>query len=165
MLTVTERALALTVVKDILWAWRVPGPITMEVAGWVPLYNRDYCLCRAFQEILCTLSSPTGSPWEAMTLLGNIIMSGTDKCDHQQEGHMDGFLDWLLSGFYGVGGGVLQQTMPCVRASFGTVSYLGLPFLWPLVLIGLSTFIVCSALSLAVFCGGVLVTSVASWLW
>ncbi|KAJ9080765.1 hypothetical protein DSO57_1021566 [Entomophthora muscae] len=103
-LTDNHISCALEFLELVFTAWSDPR----SAVGPVPLWNgsdsHEYRLKRAMGTALELLSYSQAGSRQSITLVGNLVLSGSKVVYHQRLHHMPKYIEWLLGVMYSVGG-------------------------------------------------------------
>ncbi|KAJ9050428.1 hypothetical protein DSO57_1014436 [Entomophthora muscae] len=98
-LTDNQISCALKFLELVFLAWSDPWSALGLVPLWHGLDSHEYRLQRAMGTALALLSGR-----QSMTLVGNLVLSGSKVVYHQRLHHMPKYIKWLLGVMYSVGG-------------------------------------------------------------
>ncbi|KAJ9057510.1 hypothetical protein DSO57_1022057 [Entomophthora muscae] len=131
-LTDNQISCALKILELVFAAWSDPQSAVGLVPLWYGSDSHKYQLQQYVGTTLELLSYNHAGSRQSMTLVGNLVLSGSKVVYHQRLHHMPEYIEWLLGVMYSVGGKHLRN-IPSKKVFSGNASCLGLLFLTPLV--------------------------------
>ncbi|KAJ9057627.1 hypothetical protein DSO57_1020620 [Entomophthora muscae] len=103
-LTDNQNSCALKFLELVFLAWADPWSAVGLVSLWHGSDSHEYHLQRAMGTTLELLSYSQAGSRQSMTLVGNLVLSGSKVVYHQRLHHMPKYTEWLLGVMYSVGG-------------------------------------------------------------
>ncbi|KAJ9062261.1 hypothetical protein DSO57_1012707 [Entomophthora muscae] len=103
-LTEDQISRALKLFELVFAVWSNPQSAVGPVPLWHGSDSHKYQLQQAMGTTLELLSYSQAGSQQSMTLVGNLVLSGTKVVYHQRLHHMPKYIEWLLGGMYSVGG-------------------------------------------------------------
>ncbi|KAJ9073497.1 hypothetical protein DSO57_1015827 [Entomophthora muscae] len=103
-LTNNQISCALKFLELVFLAWSDPWSAVGLVPLWHGLDSHEYRLQRVMGNALELLSYNWAGSRQSMTLVGNLVLSGSKFVYHQRLHHMPKYVKWLLGVMYSVGG-------------------------------------------------------------
>ncbi|KAJ9054580.1 hypothetical protein DSO57_1012859 [Entomophthora muscae] len=103
-LTDNQISCALKFLELVFLAWSDPWSAVGLVHLWHGLDSHEYHLQRAMGTALELLSYNQAGGRQSMTLVGNLVLSGSKVVYHQRLHHMPEYIEWLLGVMYSAGG-------------------------------------------------------------
>ncbi|KAJ9048636.1 hypothetical protein DSO57_1032931 [Entomophthora muscae] len=139
-LTDNQISCALKFLELVFLAWSDPWSAVGLVPLWHGSDSYEYRLQRAMNTALELLSYNQAGSRQSMTLVGNLVLSGSKVVYHQRLHHMPRYIKWLLGVMYLVGVKTPEEYAQQESLS-GSASYLDLLFLIQLALTVLISFL------------------------
>ncbi|KAJ9064084.1 hypothetical protein DSO57_1034103 [Entomophthora muscae] len=105
LITRTIRSLVpLSFLSWFFTAWSNPRSAVGPVPFWHGSYSQKYCLLQAMSTTRDLLSYNQAGSHQSMTLVENLVLSGSRVVYHQRLHHMPEYIEWFLGVMYSVGG-------------------------------------------------------------
>ncbi|KAJ9070098.1 hypothetical protein DSO57_1011929 [Entomophthora muscae] len=108
-LTENQISLALELLELVFTVWSDSRPDVSPVPLWHGSDSQKYCLQQAMSTTLDLLSYNQAGNYQSMTLVGNLVLSGSKFVYHQRLHHMPKYIEWLLGVIYSVGDKTLEE--------------------------------------------------------
>ncbi|KAJ9050558.1 hypothetical protein DSO57_1013360 [Entomophthora muscae] len=103
-LTNNQISCALELLELIFTVWSNPWSYVGPVSLWNGSDSHKYWLQRAMATTLELLSYSQAGSCQSMTLVGNLVLSGSKFVYYQRLHHMPEYIEWLLRVMYSIGG-------------------------------------------------------------
>ncbi|KAJ9070244.1 hypothetical protein DSO57_1010282 [Entomophthora muscae] len=103
-LTDNQISCALELLELVFTAWFNPRSAIGPVPLWHGSDSHKYCLREAMSTTLDLLSYSQERSCQSMTLVGNLVLSGSKVVYYLRLHHMPEYIEWLLGVMYSVGG-------------------------------------------------------------
>ncbi|KAJ9066612.1 hypothetical protein DSO57_1007954 [Entomophthora muscae] len=108
-LTDNQISYALKFLELVFLTWSDPWSAIGLVPLWHGSDSHEYRLQRAMGTSLELLSYNWEGSRQSMTLVGNLVLSGSKAVYHQRLHHMPEYVKWLLGVMYSIGGKTLKE--------------------------------------------------------
>ncbi|KAJ9056555.1 hypothetical protein DSO57_1031832 [Entomophthora muscae] len=102
-LTDNQISWALKLLELVFTVWSDPWSAVGPVPLWHGLDSHKYWLQQAMGTTLELVSYSQAGSCQSMTLVGNLVLSGSKVVCHQRLHHMPKYIEWLLRVMYSVG--------------------------------------------------------------